>query len=352
MSGNRLISNKLYNVCGYQSLDLLKFIMAIMIVAMHTGACPAIVNPWFRIAVPLFFIVSSFFFFKKVNATDESERTEVLKHYLGRVIKLYFFWMVIQFPVNIILSWNSLMVDGIVLMPLYLLRKILFTGMFGASWFLMALIYGIPIIFYLSKFLSNKYILLITFVLNVIVVFQSSYANVFEGAIRFRELSLAVLGTNLEFSFLVALLWIEIGKLLAEHISEIKISSVWLSIMVVFLIVLLFFENKFIDENNLAIRHDTYFMLIALCPLVFILCSRFQINLKYSYQLRKLSTVLYCMHFTLKECISLSLLKMFDYHISGQMLFLSVLLICLTVGLLIVNVLGKNNNLKILKYAC
>lgn len=125
MDDNRLNISKLNNSQRYQSLDLLKFIMATMIVAMHTGACPAIVNPWFRIAVPLFFIVSSFFFFKKVNATDESERTEVLKHYLGRVIKLYFFWMVIQFPVNIVLSWNSLMVDGIARMPLYLLRKIL-----------------------------------------------------------------------------------------------------------------------------------------------------------------------------------------------------------------------------------
>lgn len=41
----------------------------------------------------------------------------------------------------------------------------------------------------------------------------------------------------------------------------------------------------------------------------------------------------------------------FDYHISGQLLFLSVLLICLAIGLLIINVQRKNN-LKILKYAC
>ena len=222
--------------------------------------------------------------------------------------------------------------------------------MFGASWFLMALIYGIPVVFYLSKFLSNKYILLITFVLNVIVVFQSSYANVLEGAIRFRELSSAVLGTNLEFTFIVALFWLGIGKLLAEHISEIKMSNMWLSILVVISVVLLFFENKLIDENSFAVRHDTYIMLMALCPLIFILFSRLQINLKFSYQLRKLSTIIYCMHFTLKECISLFLLKMFD-TISGQMLFLSVLFICLMTGLLIIKV-SRNNNLKILKYAC
>lgn len=350
MEDNLLKINKT-NRGGYQALDLLKFIMAVMIVAMHTGACPELVNPWLRIAVPLFFIISSFFFFKKVNVTDESERKEVLKHYLGRVIKLYLFWMVLQFPVNLVLSWNSLVADGIIWMPLYLLRKVIFTGMFGASWFLVALIYGIPVIYYLSKFLSNKWIILITGVLNAIVILQCSYANAFDGAILLREISYVYLGCNLEFSFIVALFWIGIGKLLAEHLSEIKVTNLWLCIMAVASMVLLFLENKFIDDNKFAFRHDTYFMLMALCPLIFILCSRIKINLKCSYQLRKLSTILYCMHFTLKECIDLSLLKMFDYHIPGQVLFLSVFVICLMAGLLIIKVSG-NNNLRILKYAC
>ncbi len=47
--------------------DLLKIVLSIMIVLIHTKILPNILYPWLRIAVPLFFVMSSYFLFSKLN---------------------------------------------------------------------------------------------------------------------------------------------------------------------------------------------------------------------------------------------------------------------------------------------
>ena len=55
------------NKTNYDILDLAKFIFSLMILAIHTSLFPKILYPWLRIAVPMFFIISSFLLFKKIN---------------------------------------------------------------------------------------------------------------------------------------------------------------------------------------------------------------------------------------------------------------------------------------------
>lgn len=52
--------------------DILKVALAIMIVMIHSEFLPNVLYPWFRISVPLFFIISAYFFFSKIrNCADE-----------------------------------------------------------------------------------------------------------------------------------------------------------------------------------------------------------------------------------------------------------------------------------------
>lgn len=67
--------------------DVAKFIMAIMVVSIHTLGKYAI-YPIFRIAVPLFFMISSFLFFSN---SKKNNGTKYLKKFCIRNIKLYFF---------------------------------------------------------------------------------------------------------------------------------------------------------------------------------------------------------------------------------------------------------------------
>ena len=84
------------------SYDLLKFIMALLIVAIHTNA---FYGPWFctwfqpviYIAVPVFFVLSSMFYFIKVRK-NISDRFSILKQYVKRIGTLYCFWFIINIP--------------------------------------------------------------------------------------------------------------------------------------------------------------------------------------------------------------------------------------------------------------
>lgn len=84
------------------SYDLLKFIMALLIVAIHTNA---FYGPWFctwfqpvvYIAVPVFFVLSSMFYFIKVRK-NISDRFSILKQYVKRIGILYCFWFFINIP--------------------------------------------------------------------------------------------------------------------------------------------------------------------------------------------------------------------------------------------------------------
>ena len=49
----------------YNTLDMLKLILAFFVMTIHSGVDKTILSPILRIAVPTFFIISSFLFFKK-----------------------------------------------------------------------------------------------------------------------------------------------------------------------------------------------------------------------------------------------------------------------------------------------
>ena len=83
---------------NYYGIDLLKFIMAVCVVAIHTQPLYSIqsivVQRLFdtitSLAVPYFFSVSGFLLFSKIDANILSRKSmEVCKKYLSRVLSLY-----------------------------------------------------------------------------------------------------------------------------------------------------------------------------------------------------------------------------------------------------------------------
>ena len=51
--------------------DILKLVMSFFVVAIHMALFPEILYPWLRIAVPLFFIMTGFFFFGKLQKIQD-----------------------------------------------------------------------------------------------------------------------------------------------------------------------------------------------------------------------------------------------------------------------------------------
>lgn len=95
---------------NYYEIDLLKFTMAVCVVAIHTqplyGIQSVAVQRLFdtitSLAVPYFFSVSGFLLFSKIDADISSEKNmEVCKKYLSRVLSLYVIWNIIYLPITI-----------------------------------------------------------------------------------------------------------------------------------------------------------------------------------------------------------------------------------------------------------
>lgn len=62
-----------YIKCDGKRFDVLKIVLAIFIVAIHTTPVTISVRPILRLAVPIFFILSSYLFFSKQSHIESSE---------------------------------------------------------------------------------------------------------------------------------------------------------------------------------------------------------------------------------------------------------------------------------------
>lgn len=82
---------------NYDSIDLTKFILSIFVVAIHVrpfDAYSVYFRPVLRTAVPLFFLITSYFFFvrhKDLSGLDE--KVAHIERHVSRNLHLYLFWM-------------------------------------------------------------------------------------------------------------------------------------------------------------------------------------------------------------------------------------------------------------------
>lgn len=100
----------------YVTIDVAKFVMAILVVAIHvrpfSGEAAFVYDDIVaRIADPLFFQITAFLFFEKVFREDKDIRMpehgwyqralswQKLGHYMKRILQLYTAWFILYAPV-------------------------------------------------------------------------------------------------------------------------------------------------------------------------------------------------------------------------------------------------------------
>ena len=135
-------------------LDVLKFVMAIFIVNIHLS--PFMYAPdWLRsivdtisaLSVPTFFIISSFLFFRKIP-NEKFGYGKQLFHFCKRLIILYLFWCIVWSPV--VYLQKEYLHDFNILSIILLVKDFFFGSVFDASWFLGALLVGVPFVYMLT----------------------------------------------------------------------------------------------------------------------------------------------------------------------------------------------------------
>lgn len=330
---------------GGARLDILKFVLALFIVVMHSEIFPRWLLPVPRLAVPLFFMMTSYLFFVKLKTiTDDALRKQAIVKYIKRNAFLYLFWCIALLPVLIVLhkSWSS---GGVLDVILYHIKAFFIGGYFPASWFILASMYAVTIVFILSKWLRNRWLFVIALAIYVLALLDSNYGGLLSENLRNL---LATPGIRWSLNFPAAMIWIVIGKILAEKPIAIKRS--FLTPSLALLSVLYYIEFIMIEHFGWSLHTDCFIMSMPLCTLIFIMIGQSKdVECRNALWLRKSSIIIYCMHRTLILILGIGLAYL-NVALSTYSILILVLIICLLSAFCIIY-LHEKKGVKWLRYA-
>lgn len=325
------------SVVKYDSkYDMIKFILSLLVLAIHSQLYPMLLYPWLRIAVPLFFIMSSNFLFLKLQEASIDKEKEILKKFVIRNLQLYLCWFVILLPITVYVRKELWFSNGLLANILSVLKSFLFGSTFVASWFITATVTGVLIIYFLCKLLQNDYLVFfISFFAFCVVTLASSYEYVIADTFVFAVIDryIDIFG-ELVCSFPAALFWVFIGKLFAEQ--KIKINSISLFILLILCsCIALFVEWKFVISLDGTYNNDSYFMLAPLCVLLFLGIEKIKpVCWKNSVYFKRLSTIIYVVHGSLLPVISLLISAVFQIRVP-VLSFVLTFICCLAIYIFI-----------------
>lgn len=157
---------------NYNSIDVIKVCMSILVVAIHTHPeynfaeiANELIRGVYTIAVPYFFIVSGFLVWHKIADASIEKKQERLKKWISKTIRLYMVWTAIYLPFTIYGFWH----DGVSVAKsaLVFVRNFLLVGENYLSWplwyLLGMLVAGCIIFLIINRGYKNRTLYIVAF---------------------------------------------------------------------------------------------------------------------------------------------------------------------------------------------
>lgn len=325
--------------------DILKFVMAIMIVAIHSAhsfdKCEwhYIAYPIIETAVPLFFVLSSYFLFKKLRTVNWGG----VKQFVRRICTFYIFWFIVNLPIVIKFKYTYF-TDNVLLGIVKFVRDVFFSYTFSGSWFLSALVLSVLAIYWLKRLKVHDSVILLL-AISVLCLFQmhdiipKEYGAVYDWIAEY-------IRPEVTLTVVTGIPWVAMGYLLSHPYVDERL-NLWKGAKTLLLAVPLFLALWAI--GSLTFGSDTT---VAIRPLLALstLALFFVINIRknsWCRMLREYSILMYMVHFDI--IIVLRILK-FDLDANQVLSFLIVLPLTLMVVTAII-FLRKYKYFRWLKYA-
>ncbi len=286
------------------TLDIAKFICAFLVIAIHTfplidineSANFVMVQIIARLAVPLFFVISGYLFFVKIDdqrTKNDYENFEKFKHTIFRLLKIYIIYTIIYLPFNYLLIKDG----GISSIEIIVcLRNLFFNGSYYHLWFLPALIFAITMIFYLKKYLKVNVILVITLLFYLIGMLLNVYQHQLPSNFLL-DLYYKVFETSRNGLFF-GCFFVSVGAFFAKRKGFIYANTLTSLIGFVVSFILLCLECFMLRSKG--IMHDLasmYFMLVPCVLFLFAFLLSIDLKEKAIYKmLRATSLMIYVIH--------------------------------------------------------
>lgn len=330
-------------------LDVLKFVLSLAVVAIHSSLYLDVLYPWVRLAVPLFFIMTGYFLFGKLKRTEDAQgRKAVLKGFVKRNLLLYLTWFILLSPVTFYM--RDYFREGVVRGLVRLLRAFLFASTFRASWYIMACVIGALIVYGASRVMKNRALICVFAVTGLISCLTSAYLPLVEAN---AALGSVYAGYQKVFSspatsFFVSLFYLACGKCFAE--GKMRLSRDSIVRLLVGSCICLYGEWRMVARLFGSVGSDCYFFLMPTAVLIFALFQSGQPReIRYSRYLRECSVVIYALHASLCSVIDHLVRAIFHVRIA-PVTFAGSLAICLLVYLAL-HWLRKRDRLRFLRWA-
>ena len=300
----------------YPGVDLVKFIAALLVVAIHISPVASygkeidffLRNYFARIAVPYFFVASGFFLFGKISFSAFDK--QVVFSYIKRIFRMYVIWTAIYTP-WILKNKIFASKQGIFAATADFIREFIFVG-FWQFWYLNALIVATLIIAVCLQFkVSLKNIIVLAGMLYVVGLIPETY-TLFLDPIRNVEPIWHILKiiqtviTTTRNGVFDGFLFVSIGMIIAH--GTVKISFRKASVGFLFSMALLLIEAIVLEYHHWAKDYNMYLFLVPSAVFLFYMSITIPIKSRPLYKnLRELSVLVFCLHTFINPFVSTGL---------------------------------------------
>lgn len=287
----------------YFSIDIMKYICAIMVLSIHIAPLeqisPLLNDLWgsviCRVAVPFFFITSAFFFFKKEGSLKKNFVT-----YAKRILILYAIYTVIYLVI--------LTIKGQLESPIKIVQEILFSGVCIHLWYFLAVIVGIGAVIFLEKMIGKKLTVIAAIFMYILGTLGSTYYSLlFEGNIIGKIISVYMdIFLSVRNGIFFGMMFVVLGKILLKREKQILNRSLIFWVLTCGIVVcLMSVEGIAISKLTTKIYGRDMFLILPICAFVlFALVLKLNQYIKnvdrnriLCTYLRNISTLFYALHY-------------------------------------------------------
>ena len=350
---NGVLSNTSNTRKYYPGIDLLKFIMSLVVVAIHvkpfetSSVLFRLFSPLFQSAVPVFFLCSSFLLFNKIASNsnrvvgESGGKLRVVFHFISRIGLLYLVWFVIDLP--FIIANKGYFKEFGILESIGVFIKDLFLGTtFPGSWFLSALVVSVIIVFGFSRWIGDALTFVLALLVYVYVTGQDFIPENWQGLYNWYSQNVRKEVYN---SFPFALVWVAMGacsssnwyKRIVNSISR-NTTLLWLCFGITYLLMVAY--PKFAS-----------LLVLLLVPTLFEIGKTIRLESSNKWKfLREASILIFLFHFSIAGKKDLFLDFVGNYSLVYHLVFYIIVVMISFMFASCILLLEKNKFFRLLKY--
>ncbi len=299
---------------NFNSIDIAKLVAALFVVSIHMNPLePGLANDFIigifaRLAVPFFYLTSSYLFFAKDNIGISN-----VTHYVKRLLILYTFWFVVNIPIMYISRIEGCENASAAEIAIILLRDFFLSNTYDGSYFIISLIECVPLVYFMSRYMKDIWLFVIGLLLFLFVSVCLDYYTYLPPSLSDFFKRCGNTDYDLACTSLTAYIYVVIGKMLAYHKEFINLNK-----RPIFCILLLSFTLYYTESLVFPFgipRLPISRILASVTVFICIMNVKISSTMPYKH-IRRMSTIIFFSHF-----IFVSFVWRYYYHVTEVLKF-------------------------------